>query len=71
MIKGLQHWIFLDNGPFASEWVPAFRFRHVLVLWFHHGGGGGVCVVGGEKRGVLSWVHLEVKVPSFLQTRAA
>ena len=31
MVKGHQHWIFLDNGPFASESVLVFKF------WFCFG----------------------------------
>lgn len=31
MIKGCQHWIFLDNGLLASERVPVLKF---VMSWF-------------------------------------
>ena len=35
MVKGLQHWIFLENGLFASERILTFRFQshHSSLTW--------------------------------------
>jgi len=32
--KGAAELVFMDSEPLASERVSAFRFHHVLVLWF-------------------------------------
>lgn len=40
MVKGHQHWIFLNNGPLASERALVFKFQlhpGPLVLWLRSG----------------------------------
>lgn len=52
-IKGHhQHWIFLENRPFASERVPGFKFHYVLVLWLCGEWGWGV---EGDFGSEFSW----------------
>lgn len=38
MVKGRQHRICLEDGPFASERGPVFQFRLCRVLWFRGAG---------------------------------
>lgn len=64
MVKGHPHWIFLDNGPFASKRVPVFKFwlgaGLLVLLW----------VAGAEMR---FWfpVQLEINVRSSVRSSAA
>lgn len=58
MVKGLQHRIFVDNGCFASERAPVFKFR--VCPGFSVG-----------QAGLWFWVQLEVKVLSSAPASAA